>query len=137
MTTQYSTVTYSTTSVTTTTTSLFPPTNSTYKLTWIDGNATNTQPSCGSYVLSVDTTYEMHSKVSSNIIQWARFPSGQLVQPVTQTVFTDQAYLSIDSTYDYSSGYCSVGIPTNVTTFVTDSTNFILSPTTTMIVLQR
>jgi hypothetical protein len=118
----------------TTTRSVYPPSNSTYSLTYVSGNSTISQPSCGSYVVSLDVTYEIHQQLPPNIIQWAVFPSGQLLQPSTQTVFTNQAYLSVLTTYDYSTGACSVGMIANLHGFVTDTNDNQLSPSTYFIV---
>ena len=127
-----------TTSLITTTKTLFPPSDSSYALTYVDGNATITEPSCGSFVVAVYVNYAAHSQVSSNsLIQWARFPSGQVMQPNTQKVFANQASMTVASTYDYSSGYCGVGVIQNLAAFVTDSGNNQLSPTTNFVVLKR
>ena len=136
--TQVSITTATTTSLITTTKTLFPPSNSTYALTYVDGNATITEPSCGSYVVAVYVTYAMHSQVSSNsLIQWAVFPSGQVMQPNSQKAFTNQADITVASTYNYSTGFCEVGIIQNLAAFVTDSSNNQLSPSTNFVVLKR
>jgi ribonucleotide reductase beta subunit family protein with ferritin-like domain len=121
-------------STVTTTSNVYPPSSSSYPLTYISGNATWTNPSCGSDVVTVDVTYEMHTQISSNIIQWVRFPSGQLVQPTSQKEFVNQAYLTVYSEYDYTSGVCGGGQITSLNAFVTDTSNNQLSPSTYFIV---
>jgi len=135
--TQVSYVTDTVTSTATTTSDIYPPSGSTYQLTYVTGNATQTQAGiqCGYFVLAVDITYEMHQQVSSNVVQWAKFPSGLLMQPATQKVFPNQAYVTIDSTYSYGSGFCpNSGSISSVTIFVTDTNNNQLSPSTYFIV---
>lgn len=122
-------------STVTTTSNVYPPSNSTYALTYVDGNATNTEPSCGSFVLSVLITYEIHQSLPSTLIVWTQFDNGILYQPTSQQVFPSQAYLTVDASYSYSSGRCSVGYPTSVTSWVTDSRNNMLSPAETFIVI--
>ena len=112
----------------TTTNNVYPPTSSTYALTYVAGNATETYPSCGEWVVAVDVTYEMHEQISPNIIQWAEFSSGQLMQPNSQESFTDQAYLTIYSTYSGNVGVCGGGGVPNLNAFVTDTNNNQLSP---------
>lgn len=115
---------------------VYPPSNSTYALTYISGNSTIHEISCGTYNLYISITYEMHSNVS-NIILWTRLQSGNLVQPTSQNAFTNQAYLTLDTTYTYSTGACEVGslAGQNITTYVANSNNIVLSPLTTFIVL--
>jgi hypothetical protein len=135
---QVSTSTTVTTSLITTTKTLFPPSDSTYALTYVDGNATITEPSCGSFVVAVYVNYAMYAQLSSNsLVQWARFPSGQVMQPNTQKVFTNQADMTVASTYNYSTNACSVGMIQNLAAFVTDSNNNQLSPSTNFVVLKR
>ena len=45
--------------------------------------------------------------------------------------------MTVASTYDYSGGYCGVGVIQNLAAFVTDSGNNQLSPTTNFVVLKR
>ncbi len=124
-------------STVTTTSNVYPPSNSTYVLTYVDGNATNTEPSCGSFILSVFITYEIHQSLPSTLIVWTQFNNGILYQPTSQQVFPSQAYLTVQASYSYSSGRCGVGYPTSVTSWVTDSRNNMLSPTETFIVIVR
>jgi hypothetical protein len=118
----------------TTTSNVYPPSSSTYALTYVTGNSTETYPSCGGWTVAVDVTYEMHQQISSNIIQWAQFPSGQLMQPTTQTSFINQAYLTVYSTYSGNVGVCGGGGITNLYAFITDTNNNQLSPSTYFIV---
>jgi len=130
--------TYTTSTTTTQTTSIFPPSNSTYSLTFVSGNATQSQAQvqCGYLVLNVYVTYEIHQEIPSNIVQWARNPSGSLMQPSDQKEFTNQAYLTIYSSYNYGTGFCpNDGSISNATIFVTDSNNNQLS-TETVFALQ-
>lgn len=135
-TTSTSTVTSVSTQYVTTTKNVYPPSNSTYALTYVSGNSTITQPTCGSYVVSLDVTYEIHQQLPPNIIQWAVFPSGQLMQPNSQKAFTNQAYVTVLTTYDYSTNACSVGMISSLHGFVTDTNNNQLSPSTYFIVQQ-
>ncbi len=121
-------------STVTTTSNVYPPSSSTYALTYVTGNSTETYPSCGAWTVAVDVTYEMHQQISANIIQWAQFPSGQLVQPNTQKSFVNQAYLTIYSTYSGNTGVCGGGGIANLNAFVTDTNNNQLSPSTYFIV---
>lgn len=124
-------------STVTTTKNIYPPSNSTYALTYVDGNATNHETSCGSFVLSVFTTYEIHQSLPSNVVVWAKFDNGITYQPSSQQVFANQAYFTVDATYSYSSGYCGVGIPASVTSWVTDSRNQVLSPFEVFVVIRK
>ena len=123
-------------STVTSTRSVFPPSSSSYALTYVTGNSTWTSPNCGSDVVTVDVTYELHQQLPSttNIIQWAQFPSGQLVQPSSQKEFISQAYLTIFSEYDYGSSTCGGGQITSLHAFVTDTNNNQLSPSTYFVV---
>jgi len=136
-----STTTQTTTSVVystvTSTSDVYPPSNSTYPLTYIDGNATNTEPNCGSFILSVFITYEIHQTLPSTLIVWTQFDNGVLYQPTSQQIFPSQAYLTVQASYSYSSGRCGVGYPTSVTSWVTDSRNNMLTPTETFVVIVR
>jgi hypothetical protein len=127
-------------STVTTTSNVYPPSSSTYALTYVSGNATWSNTNCVAH-LTADVTYEIHKQVSSNIIQWLRLPSGQLVQPGTQKVFTNQAYLTVFSQYDYDRGPfgpCDAGGPiASLNAFVTDTNNNQLSPSTYFIVQAR
>jgi hypothetical protein len=118
----------------TTTSNVYPPSTSSYALTYVTGNATETYPSCGGWTVAVDVTYEMHQQVTSNIIQWAQFPSGQLIQPTSQTSFVNQAYLTVYSTYSGNVGVCGGGAVANLNAFVSDTNNNQLSPSTYFIV---
>jgi len=121
-------------STVTTTSNVYPPSSSSYALTYVTGNATETYPSCGAWVVAVDVTYEMHQQISSNIIQWAQFPSGQLIQPDTQKSFISQAYITVYSTYSGNTGVCGGGAIPNLHAFITDTNNNQLSPSTFFIV---
>lgn len=121
-------------STVTTTNNVYPPSSSSYPLTYVTGNSTETFPSCGAWTVAVDVTYEMHQQISSNIIQWAQFPSGQLVQPSTQQSFTNQAYLTVYSTYSGNVGVCGGGGITSLYAFITNSNDVQLSPSTYFIV---
>ena len=121
-------------STVTTTSDVYPPTSSNFVLTYVSGNSTETFPSCGQWTVAVDVTYEIHQPVPSNIIQWAEFPSGVLVQPSTQQMFTDQAYLTVFSTYSGTSGVCGGGGISSVSAFVTNTNNIQLSPSTNVVV---
>ena len=132
--TQTSYVTDTAYSTVTTTSSVYPPSSSSYALTYVSGNATETIPSCGAWTVAVDVTYEVHQPVSTNIIQWAEFPSGELVQPSTQSTYFDQAYLTIYSTYSGNSGICGGGQISSLSAFVSDTNNNQLSPSTYFIV---
>jgi hypothetical protein len=136
-TTTYST-TYTTLQTVTTTRSIYPPSNSSYILTFVSGNATQSQAmiQCGYLVLTVYVTYEMHAQIPSNVVQWARNPSGSLMQPSSQKEFTNQAYLTIYSTYNYGTGFCpNDGSISSASIFVADSNNNQLS-TQTLFTLQ-
>jgi hypothetical protein len=132
-------VTNTVTSTVTTTSSIYPPTSSTYPLTYVTGNATETLPSCGGWVVAVSVTYELHQPVSSNIIQWAQFPSGQLIQPDagSQKSFVTQAYLTVYSTYSGNVGVCGGGVISSLHAFVSDTNGNQLSPSTYFIVQSR
>ncbi|MGD0477530.1 MAG: hypothetical protein ABSB29_05120 [Nitrososphaerales archaeon] len=130
-------VTNTLTSTVTTTSNVYPPSNSTYTLTYVDGNATNHEPSCGSFVLSVFITYELHKPLPSNLVVWAKFDNGVLYQPSSQQVYVNQAYVTVYASYSYSSGYCGVGIPGSVTSWVTDSRNQVLGPFETFVVIKK
>ena len=118
----------------TTTSNIYPPSGSTYVLTYVGGNSTETFPSCGAWVVAVDVTYQIHHQLPSNLIQWARFPSGQLMQPSTQKAFLNQAYLTIYSTYSGNAGVCGGGAISSLSAFVTDSNNNQLSPSVNFVV---
>lgn len=121
-------------STVTTTSDVYPPSSSSYALTYVSGNSTETYPSCGAWTVAVDVTYEIHQPIPSNIIQWAEFPSGVLVQPSTQQMFTDQAYLTVYSTYSGNTGVCGGGGISSVSAFVTSTNDIQLSPTTNFVV---
>jgi hypothetical protein len=132
----YST-TYTTSKTITQTTSIFPPTNSSYALTYINGTAIQSQAGvqCGYLTLAVDVTYEMHQQIPSGVIQWLQFPQGNLMQPSSQTEFTNQAYFTVDSSYNYGTGFCpNNGAISNATIFVTNSNDYQLSPSTFFVV---
>jgi len=129
-------VTNTVTSSVTTTSNVYPPTSSTYPLTYVAGNATETFPSCGAWVVAVSVTYELHQQVSPDIIQWAQFPSGQLIQPDagSQKSFLNQAYLTVYSTYSGNVGVCGGGGISSLHAFVSDTNGDQLSPSTYFIV---
>jgi hypothetical protein len=121
-------------STVTTTSSVYPPSSSSYALTYVSGNSTETFPGCGLWTVAVDVTYEMHQSIPSDIIQWAKFPSGVLMQPTTQQTFISQAYLTIYSTYSGNTGVCGGGQVSSVSAVVTDTNDNQLSPSTYFIV---
>ena len=88
--------------------------------------------------LAADVTYEIHQQLPSNLIQWFVLPSGDLVQPATQSEFVSQAYLTVYSQYSYSWGplaACDDGGPiASLNVFVTNTNNVQLSPSTYFIV---
>jgi len=123
----YST-TYTTSETTTQTTSIFPPSNSTYALTFMNGSAIGQfSNGCCTEYFSVRSTYEMHSSVPNNIEVWVELTNGQIIQ-VSPTVFTNQAYLTlnVETSYAYSLGGANSPY---LLTWVTDGSNNVLSPT--------
>ncbi|HXW36395.1 MAG TPA: hypothetical protein VEJ36_00585 [Nitrososphaerales archaeon] len=121
----------------TTTSEVYPPSNSTYALTYVDGNSTESYPSCGAWTIALDVTYEVHQQLPPSVMQWAEFPSGVLMQPSTQQVFPNHAYVTIVSTYSGNTGACGGGTISSLIAFVTDSNNNQLSPSVSFVVQQQ
>lgn len=96
-TTTYST-TYTTLETVTTTRSIYPPSSSSYILTFVSGNATCKLTLCCSFIYSVDVTYEIHSPTTNGVVVWVRYPTGEVAE-ASPTSFTNQAYLTLDAQF--------------------------------------
>lgn len=123
ITTLVSTYTTTNTITFTTATSLFPPSNSTYLLTFVSGNATSAS-NYGITNYAVNLTYEAHGTIPTTLLVWVRFPNGGILQ-ASPTVFRNQAYLTLNA------GYSTYNFP-NLVAWVTDSANNVLSPSTNL-----
>jgi hypothetical protein len=129
----YST-TYTTLQTVTTTRSIYPPSSSSYVLTFVSGNATYSSggPAC-SVNYYVDATYEMNQSIpNSGVVVWIKYPDGEVAHAVP-TMFVNQAYLTLDASFFYQFNACG-GNWYNLTTWVTDNSNNVLSSTTYLIV---
>jgi hypothetical protein len=128
----YST-TFTTLQTVTTTSSIYPPSNSSYALTFVSGNATSSggQAAC-SVNYQVDATYELHQSIpNSGVVVWVKYPDGE-VTSTSPKMFPNQAYVTLDAGFYYQFNACG-GNWANVVTWVTDTSNKVLSPTTNLV----
>lgn len=121
-------------STVTTTSSIFPPSNSSYALTFVSGNATSTAGSSAcSENIYVDVTYEMHQSLpSSGVIVWVKYPDGE-VASTSPTSFPDQADITLDAGFFYQFQACGASW-NSVNTWITDTSNNMLSPSTYLVI---
>lgn len=113
----------------TTTVSMFPPSNSSYILTFVEGNVSESSQYGILSDYAVNLTYEMHGPIPASLIVWVRYPNGGILQDSTPTIFKNQAYLTLNAGFETSS------FP-NLVAWVTDSSNNVLSPTANLTISQ-
>lgn len=127
------TITTTKTATSLSTTSIYPPSNSSYALGFVSGTVTSTQPVCGAFNYTLNVTFEKHASIPSTVILWVQFPTGAVSRVSDQNVFTSQADMIVYGKASYQFTTCGSSFAT-LAVFVTSSANAVLSPTVSLTV---